>query len=129
MAVYTYNYVGCGRVIKISCIGIMAASIPIKEGVCVKHNDTDARGIITEISDEKVKVMTGRNMEDTWFVNKITPLNLSDMRCYRLAGIPVVNKRLFGSRPSSGGKRKTRRNSRKMKLKSRKNRKSYKNRK
>jgi hypothetical protein len=104
----------------------MAASIPIKEGVCVKHNDTDARGIITEINDDKVKVMTGRNMEDTWPVNKITPLNLSDPRCYRLAGIPVVNKRLFGNRPSSGGKHKTRRGSRKMKRKSRKNRKSRK---
>ena len=123
MAVYTDYYVVCRRVIKILCIGIMAASIPIKEGVCVKHNDTDARGIITEISDDKVKVMTGRNMEDTWFINKVTPLKRNDMRCNRLAGIPVVNKRLFGSRNSSGGKRKTRRDFRKMKQMSRKNRK------
>lgn len=101
----------------------MAKVIPFGMNICVKHNDTNMRGIIVkdvnEI-DENIVVLTEKIAEESWPKNKVTAISSSDLKCHKIKN-RIASAERYGI--SLGGKRRTRRSSRRLRRKSRKNRK------
>jgi hypothetical protein len=64
MAVYTNNYVVCGRANKILCIGIMAAPNESTLGRCVQHNKSKLTGVILYEKDDNILVLTEKQDKD-----------------------------------------------------------------
>ena len=87
----------------------MASVIPLRRNVCVKHNDTNIRGVVVKDvieKDENIIVLTEKIVEETWPKNKITTISSSDLKCHKIKN-RIASAERYGI--SLGGKRRTRR--------------------
>jgi len=101
----------------------MAKVIPFGINICVKHNDTNVRGVVVKDvieKDENIVVLTEKIVEETWPKNKVTTISSSDLRCHKIKN-RIASAERYGI--SLGGKRHTKR-SHKLRRKSRKHRKT-----
>lgn len=100
----------------------MASVLPLRLNICVKHNDTNVRGVIVKDvieKDENIVVLTEKIVEETWPKNKVTTISSSDLRCHKIKN-RIASAERYGI--SLGGKRRTkrvRRHSHKLRRKSR----------